>query len=157
MPSFSCISVHKGLYFPFLLNIVRKPPVPSGMLYNRNNFLELYSSKPCRLGMACCMLMGKKNHFTPKPSDLIAFNMVTQNRLPSIYLSIFIDFVSPYLFILGVDAYCCTWFHSVIHSLSLSVELLWTRDRPVAGTLLVNTKLPAMHHNKALFRTFAQL
>jgi hypothetical protein len=72
IPHFSFISIHKGRYLPFLLNTPRKPFVHSGNLYSCNSFLELYSSKTCYFGMACCKLMGIKNYITPKASDFIA-------------------------------------------------------------------------------------
>jgi hypothetical protein len=65
---------------------------------------------------------------------------------------LFLSVNSLYLFISGVEGYCCTWSHSVTHTRTRalppptihthryththtqthSVGLLWTRDRPVA-------------------------
>jgi hypothetical protein len=47
--------------------------------------------------------------------------------------------------------------HAHTHTHTHTVGLLRTEDRPVAGTLLVNIKLPAMRQKKAFSRTFEQL
>ena len=59
-----------------------------------------------------------------------------QPEMLSVILSCFSFFLNLTYFcllIVGVEGYCCIWSHSMTHS----VGLLWTRDRPVAKPLAV--------------------
>ena len=51
----------------------------------------------------------------------------------------FLTYLFYLLFIVGVEGYSCAWLHSVAHTHTHSVGLLWTRDRPDAETSTCTT------------------
>ena len=67
-------------------------------------------------------------------TNIYLFENITELKFLLLFLSL-----NVFLFIVGVEAFCCTWSHSMTYTHTYTVGFLWTRDRPVAEAATCTT------------------